>query len=219
MGDAERASAATGLRLFNGVLQVVWVLMVVGTAWIVMLLPLMLAGKGGSFGVPGELEAPYTVEFSDGARVTYLGGGSSDSEGAPPAELDAAPAVTGTVRIGQGQFDALVVAAVATASAVGLAWMGFVSLRRVVRSALDGTPFLEGNVRRLRLLAGSIAGCGVVAASERVALEWALASSTVRVGRIGPSWWVFVAGALGVLALAEVFKEGVRLREFEASAI
>jgi hypothetical protein len=44
-------------------------------------------------------------------------------------------------------------------------------------------------------------------------------SPEARISAIGPDWWAYVGVALGLLALAEVFKEGVRLREFEASAI
>jgi hypothetical protein len=35
----------------------------------------------------------------------------------------------------------------------------------------------------------------------------------------GPSWWVYVVVGLGLLALAEVFREGTALRELERATI
>ena len=74
-------------------------------------------------------------------------------------------------------------------------------------------------MRRLRWLAVAVVGCGALATAARLGIERALSSPDARISQIGPNWWAYVGVGLGVLALAEVFKEGVRLREFEASAI
>jgi hypothetical protein len=206
------------LRLFDGLLRLAEAVLMVVTALAGPLLVLALAGSA-SFSVRGELRPPYTVELSNGSRVTNAGAGSSEHEGATPASFDTAPTATAMIRIGRDEPGARAVAAVASIAAIALMWIGIVSLRRIVRSARDGAPFSTGNVRRLRSIAAAVAGWGAIALSARFGLERTLVSPEARISAIGPDWWAYVGVALGLLALAEVFKEGVRLREFEASTI
>lgn len=103
---------------------------------------------------------------------------------------------------------------------LGLAWVAVGNLRRVVRSAREGNPFEARNVVRLRCLAGVAVGIRIVTALAADMLDrLADFDVDVRIRDVGPSWWLAVGVALGLLALAEAFGAGHRLQELEDATI
>jgi hypothetical protein len=93
--------------------------------------------------------------------------------------------------------------------ALGIAVL--VPLVGLMRSAAAATPFVQANVGRLRQIAGVFAAIAVA----RIVLPLVLPPDTARLfGLEGPTLDLGpVLMALTVVVLAEVFAEGVRLRE------
>ena len=111
--------------------------------------------------------------------------------------------------------------AVMTASMLlmlGLAWVGLLALRRVVRSAVAGDPFVDRNVFYLRVF-----GAVLVAAPLVAALTNRLVDATLDVGggrvAVADVDFTWIVAAIAAFALAEVFRRGSELRELEASTI
>lgn len=102
---------------------------------------------------------------------------------------------------------------------IALWWVGLFALRGVVRSARDGNPFDERNASRLRRLAGVIIATPLLVGLLNRLLESTFDSELVtpRLARADTVPLVLIG--VGVLALAEVFREGAALRDLEASTI
>jgi hypothetical protein len=124
-----------------------------------------------------------------------------------------------TVRVPPQDRDTRRVMAAGLLAAIALAWVGLVSLRGVVGSARDGRPFDAANVTRLRLVGGAIVAAPLVIGLVNRLLESTFDSELVRVDvarvDVGPTLLI----GLGVLALSEVFRQGVMLRELEDATV
>ncbi|GAB1640439.1 DUF2975 domain-containing protein [Krasilnikovia sp. MM14-A1259] len=102
-----------------------------------------------------------------------------------------------------------------------LAMFTLAALLLVVRAARRGDPFSVANVRRLQALGWVLTVGSVVAAGVELLAAFAL-SSTITTGAPNataslPIFWAF--GGLCVLALSEVVKRGLALREDLATVI
>lgn len=177
----------------------------------------------GTFTVDAEVEPPYTVEFFDG-RAIEVSGGSAAWVNFPAGEeqrfLDDDPSVRARVKVDRDDTDARLVLAAGLGAWFALLWLGLTNVRRIVRSALAGEPFHADNVTRLRWLAVAVFAFPVVTEAMVWALDARLdVDPPVHVLTAGPSWWVFVVVGAGVLALAEIFREGSRLRVLEEATI
>ena len=96
-----------------------------------------------------------------------------------------------------------------------LALAVLVLLRRIVRSVVDGDPFVQENVRRLRTIGWLVALSPVLLVVAQVARSGLVARSSVgdlAVSHITIAFVPILIGGL-LLVLAEVFAAGVRLRE------
>jgi hypothetical protein len=85
-------------------------------------------------------------------------------------------------------------------------------LRDIVQTARDGDPFVAGNVRRLRILAGLALGyLGLAVARPLVAIvirrHLDLDRTTIEIS------WVPLVAALVLFALAQIWQRGVDLRD------
>jgi hypothetical protein len=83
-------------------------------------------------------------------------------------------------------------------------------LRRVFQTLTAGDPFEPGNVTRLRHIGFALAALEIVTYCARVVSEWAF-SEEVESIRYTPNLTAWFA-VLVVFVLAEVFREGARLR-------
>ena len=106
-------------------------------------------------------------------------------------------------------------------TAIGaLGLVALVALRRIVVSARDGDPFATANIRRLQ-----VAGCCALAipvvseATERALVRVVEVGTAVRLDPTLLPWWPFVLLAAGSFALAEIFRRGAELHDFEQLAV
>jgi hypothetical protein len=192
------------LRILYAALTVLMVFFAFGTVLAVVMTPATL-GSGG-IGLHGSVDKqtaapalrtvagdiPYKIESGD-VRVTVR---------VPARDHD-------TRRVIAGGFLVM----------IALAWLGLIALRGVVRSARDGEPFDARNVTRLRVVGGAIIAVPVLVAVLNRMLEASFDSQAVHaeVARVDAAPMALIG--LGVLALAEVFRQGVALREMEEATI
>ncbi len=105
----------------------------------------------------------------------------------------------------------------------GLYFMVFYQLYRIFSSIEEGDPFVRNNIRRLRLLGGGLLGAEFLRLG--LSLAWSLrlldmvSVSGGRLSYLGFFWyWEWLNPGLlltgfSILGIAEVFREGVILRE------
>ncbi len=83
-------------------------------------------------------------------------------------------------------------------------------LRRVFETLIQGDPFRPANVRRLRVVGLSLIGLEAIGYLVRMALIWLAPEGRESISlSISLSGWFAI---LAVFVLAEVFREGARLR-------
>jgi len=123
------------------------------------------------------------------------------------------------VHIPRDDRDSRQVVAFGFLAVIALWWVGLLALRSVVRSARDGKPFDERNANRLRRLAGVIILTPLLVGLLNRLLESTFDSELVTPGLARIDTVALVLIGVGVLALAEVFREGTALRDLEASTI
>lgn len=127
--------------------------------------------------------------------------------------------VSVNVHVAKDDRDTRSVIGLGLLAGIALGWVGLLSLRGVVRSARDGDPFARRNVNRLRRVGGVIVAFPILVTVINRLLDASFDSELVHpyIGRVGLAPLVVVG--IGVLALAEVFRYGTELREFEAAAV
>jgi hypothetical protein len=122
------------------------------------------------------------------------------------------PGALGAVHVNVQAIDTKTPAVVAAALAVmlivlGLAWAALLPLIQMLHSTAAGAPFTLANVKRLNWIAGTIA----VAYLLQIILPPILPFESQ--GMVKPMGVDGVFAILLTLVLAQVFREGVRLRE------
>jgi hypothetical protein len=123
------------------------------------------------------------------------------------------------VHVPARDHDSRRVIAVGFLVAIAMGWIGLLSLRAVVKSAREGNPFDPRNVRRLRRLGLVVLAVPVLVGLVNRLLERSIDSQVVHARIAHVDALPSIVIALGVLALAEVFREGAALRELEQSTI
>lgn len=214
-----------GLRLFAFVLSALLISLTAATVLLVPLLVLQATGHG-SVSVDGEITVPYSFPVEDG-RVGVSADGSTaiewDGAGDEPGYggVRLSPTLPITVHLAEDDVDARATAALAVGLTIGAAWIGLISLRRVVRSALNGCPFDGQNVARLRWCAAAVLAAPSVAWVMGRILEATIDTDIAgaRLTMSGPDWGVYALVGLGLLALAQVFRTGAALQELESSTV
>ena len=173
--------------------------------------------------VSAELQESYVVEFPDGRRIG-IHGDSQVYENLDRGEDFDIPAdiasVVLSIPTSRSDTDSRAVIAIIVLSWLAAAWVGLSSLGRVVTAAVDGRAFADGNPGRLRWLGTSIIAVPTIDILGRVILTRTLGIDlpvTVSVG--SSSLWVLAVTGIGMFALAEVFAEAARLREFEEATV
>ena len=128
----------------------------------------------------------------------------------------------GTTPAWLDQFLALEIVLALPMSAIGLAALIFIidRLRKIFRTLTDGDPFVPENVNNLRMIAFGIgfyqiltyASFGVISLIFTLLGRPVEGGSRVVLGQVELNLGVWFA-VLALLVLAEVFREGTRLRE------
>lgn len=221
-GDGDRPAPGLGLRLFDLVLGVGNLGLLFATVVAVPLAWLAFTGRG-TFTLDAEVDPPYTVELA-GGRAVQVNGGTGAWINFPIGDehryLEDEPSVRAPVKVDREDTDARVVLAAGVSAWLALVWLGLVNVRRIVRSALAGRAFDAGNVARLRWLALAVLTFPLVTRVTFWALDARIdVDPPVHLLTPGPNWWVYAIGGVGVLALAEIFREGSRLRELEEATV
>lgn len=223
LGKGGRSGVASGLRLFDAVLKLLYVLLICVTLVAVPLGYLALTGRG-TLRLDAELDPPYTIELGDGRAVVNAGRGAGEwhnfAQGDEQRYLDQPPTASAQVRVDREDRDARAVLVVGVGAWLGLCWLGLVNLRSIVRAAVARRPFDARNVGRLRRLGGAVVAFPAVGVLMHRGLEVTLdVDPPVDLAGVGPGGWAYVVTGLGLVALAEVFREGARLRELEDATV
>jgi hypothetical protein len=222
-----------GFRLFRGVLALVFSFLALLSIAFLPLAAMTLAGHG-TVKVDGALDAPYAVSIGPSSggdpagdfrrRLEVIDGGHVGELANFPAGrergLTGVPAVHLDVLIDGDDTDARVTMLAGFAVGIGLAWIVVLNLRGVAASVAAGEAFDRRNIVRLRWVGATVLAFPICAQLIEYLVDRALdhplpVSIDLRI----PGWWVFAIIGLGVLALAEVFGEGARLREFERETV
>ncbi|WP_312490190.1 DUF2975 domain-containing protein [Sphingomonas sp.] len=122
------------------------------------------------------------------------------------------PGALGTVHVNAQALDVKTPGVVAAALAVmlmalGLAWAALLPLIQMLRSTAAGAPFTLANVKRLHWIAGTIAVAYLLQFALPPILPFDAQDMVRPMGVDG------VFAILLTLVLAQIFREGVRLRE------
>lgn len=210
-----------GLRALDTALTVAFVVLAAFSVLLVIAAGPVIAGFG-TVTLDTEASLPYTVTFADGTSVEVSDEGSEWS-GSPigkKGRLADEPTVLAGYDIGKDDHDARAVLVAGIAAGVALSWVGLVNARRIVRSTRDGHPFEAANVGRLRRIAAAVVVFPFVGWAMGRGVDHTLEEVlAVHLRLPGPSWLTYLLAGLGLLALAEVFREGSRLRELDEATI
>jgi Protein of unknown function (DUF2975) len=219
-----RQSTSRGLRAFAGLLWVLTLVLAFVTAVAVPLLVLVVLGHG-SITLDATIDPPYSVRFTGDRTIVVTGDQSvATFENFPVGDerhfIDTAPTVHAKANVVRDDTDSRAVVVVAFVALLALTWLALVNLRRVVRSARAGEPFTRKNVGRLRIVAITALALPAVSFVMTRILDSTLdVMIPLHVTIPGVSWWVFLVIGVGLLALAEVFREGAELQELEHATI
>jgi hypothetical protein len=213
---------ATGLRVLDYLLKAGSFLLTIVTVLAVPLLILALTGRG-TVSVSGTLDAPFAVDLDDGRRVAVAGEMLSYENfeiGNERSSLQSPPTIETQIQIQRDDLDTRIVVTTIVISWLVIAWIGLRELQAVVRSTLGGHPFGEANPARLRRLGIAVLLVPAIAFVAQPILNATIDSDLPFTVRLDTSnWWTLIIVGLGVLAAAEIFAEGARLRAFEEATI
>lgn len=247
--ENERASRTftAGLRLFDGALQLMAGVTLAFLVALPILVWFVPSGPGGvpvridapysvcwGPGIGRQIPAgvpttggPCPVAPGSGTGITVKRGGNTDHFGEPQAQSAQTgilePTLHDKVSIDSADTDTRVAYAVMSAAVLALVGLALMALHRIARSARTGDPFTKRNVTRLQYAAACVAIVWVVFRIGTVVLNRTLdrtvSDPRMHVTSFGLGMWATVIISLGLLALAEVFRSGCELREFEQATI
>lgn len=212
------------LRYLDVVLRIALVALAFITAFALVVIAISLSGRG-SWSAASHLDGSYRIEFDDGRAIGIDNGSATTYENfdqaAEHATLTGPVELVAQVSVPTEDRDSRVVLGLLLVGWLGAAWLGLWNLRAVVAATRGGDPFAQENGARLRRLGIAVLSVPVMTWIGGQALEATFNPDLPFVADVGggvPAWLMAVVG-LGVLALAEVFAEGTRLREFEESTV
>jgi hypothetical protein len=224
--DSRTNRSQRGLRCFAFILSALLIVLAAATGIALVVITSLTTGDG-TITVDSTTAAPYSVELEGGTRIDVASDGSMTAQGGgtagepEPRLVELPTTLQAPVRLADVGLASRLVAAATVLMSIGAGWVGLVSLRRVVRSALSGNPFDARNAGRLRwcgLALLSVPVTGWVAAMLLAApVDESLPG--VRAVPSGPDWGVYVLVGVGLLALAEVFRSGAVLQDLEMRTV
>lgn len=213
-------STSTALRILSAVL----VLAIVSVAGAALFPTVAWINGSSAFTVEATLSPPLTIER--GANRWEMGGARSSGTIGDPAAIGglggfSPDRVVGELVVHQDDEPGAIALYRTGLALIALAAVAaLVLVHRVVDEAREEHPFDRTNVRRLR-----IAGvCALFIPLIGDQTE-SLLNDTIEVGdavtiavELVP-WWPFLLAAAGALGLAEIFRHGSELQDFEQLAI
>lgn len=212
----------TGVRTLDRGIRIGRYLLTLITILALPLIALGLSGRG-SMTLSADLEDAYIVEFADGRRIGVSGANLTYENfevGRESGSLAGVDSVALDIRVARSDRDSRAAIAAIALGWLAAAWIGLSSLGRVATDAISGRAFADENPRRLRWLGASIMAVPIMDLVGRAVLDRTLdADLPVTVALPGTSLWVLAAIGVGMFALAEVFAEAARLREFEEATV
>ena len=217
---SKRALPSSAVLRVLGLMLAIGVIAGVSTA--VFNTVLLFSQGGSSVSLDAALEPPLVVERGDN-RWELEEGMTSGEIGDPEAVGGLAGFSPGqiqgevVIRPGDGPTEVYTIGVIVVAVVVAA---GLAMVRGVVLSARDGSPFAHPNIRRLRV-AGlcALAVPAVGNTTESVIISAAEVGTAVQLDPDLVPWWPFLLLAAGAFALAEIFRSGSELHDFEQLAI
>jgi hypothetical protein len=183
---------------------------------------LALSGRG-TMTVEAKLDDPHTVEFEDGRRITTAGTTTTYENftiGREHETLNGVREIGLTINVLRTDRDSRAILGAMIVGWLGAAWVGLHALSRVVAAAAAGSSFADENPARLRRLGAAIIATPLIGVVGTYLLNRTVeADLPISITLVGQSIWLMGLIGLGIFALAEVFAEAARLREFEESTI
>ena len=215
-------STGTALRTLDKTVRIARNLLAFVTILAIAFLLLALTGRG-SMTVEADLDEPYVIEFADGRRVGIAGNMTTFENFEIGRERDLLADVGNvglTVKISSTDLDTRLTLGTMLVLWLAAAWLGLQGLSQVVGAAARGSAFADDNPKWLRRLGAALIAVPVVSIVGTYILERTIETDIpISVSIAGTTTWVMAAIGLAVFALAEVFAEAARLREFEESTI
>ena len=217
---SKRALPSSAVLQVLGLMLAIGVIAGVSTA--VLNTVLLFSQGGSSLYLDAALEPPLVVERGDN-RWEVEQGMTSGVIGDPEAVGGLSGFSPGEIRgeivifPGEGPTEVYTIGVILVAVVVAA---GLAMLRGVVLSARDGSPFARPNIRRLRV-AGlcALAVPAVGNTTESVIISAADVGTAVQLDPNLVPWWPFLLLAAGAFGLAEIFRSGSELHDFEQLAI
>lgn len=226
MQPRPRSSSRLGIQLFDAALRILIIALAALTVASVVLVMLFLSGRG-PIAVPATLDPPYGIELLD-AQNRSIGVGDAGTVvrrtnfeiGDEARYIKSAPTVVVDSRVDRTDFDTRLLLSGAGVMLLTLAWATTLNLFRIVRAAAHADPFAPSNAGRLRVMAAAVLAVPVVGGVTVQLLDTTLDSDpAVTPLSPGLGWLGFVVVSMGLFALAEVFRQGADLRQFEMETV
>lgn len=210
------------IRLLGTSIRIARAVLIALSLVILLLLAINVTGRG-SMSVAATLEQPFTVEFDDGRRVSINGGIRSYENfeiGRERDHLTEVDDVGVTVNIDRSDTDSRIALSVMILIWLAAAWIVVHNLGGVVDSALHGKAFADENPARLRAVGYAVLTTGLSVVVGRLLLAQTIETDLpIQVAIGGTPIWISAAVGVAMFALAEVFGEAARLRQFEEATI
>jgi len=205
----------TGIRFVRYALIFVTILVIV-------FLGVAVSGRG-SMSVQAHLDDPFFLELADGRRVGISGNSTTFENfeiGREPEVLGDVGPVGLTINVSRSDTDSRFVIGAIVLGWLAAGWLGLHSLGRVVTETMAGHTFSDESPASLRRLGIAILAVPAIGLIGTFVINRTIETDVpISVAFSGTSTWVLIAVAVGVFALAEIFGEAVRLREFEELTI
>lgn len=208
------------IRLLGTLIRITRTLLLIISGLVVILTALAVSGNG-TMTVAARLDQQYVVDFGEGRRIS-VGGDVRSFENFDIGKEHAVDVdhVALTVTVDKADRDSRLVLAAMFLGWLGAAWIILLNLERLVASASAGNAFSDDSPKWLRSIGMATLGGAVLTVIGRLIIESTLeADVPVDLAIGGAPIWIPLVFGLGMFALAEIFGEAVRLREFEESTV
>jgi hypothetical protein len=240
--DPISLSVERRLRWFHRGLWLLGLALAAGTLLLSGHLLINLTGRG-DVPVPVTFRGPYTIVFPDQSPSSHSFTPEGDLVLRNRGAIDVCPsgricgyinspsgreasnyrwhvATRTHVRLARSDTDTRAVVTVTGFVLLASAWTALLVLRRLVASVLSGDGFSRANVRHLRIIGAALLTWPAVMEVARLIVRRTIdLTPRAEPQAPGPSWWVVVLAGVAVLALSEVWRIGVELRDLERGTV
>ena len=224
MDNTNNYQAGRALRALDTAIRLARYLLIFVTVLAAATLLVALSGRGTTLSVAADLDEPFVIELDDGRRVGINDGRITTYEnfdlGRERNSLADVGEVGLTVTVSRTDTDSRIVLGTMIVGWLAAAWLGLNSLARLVAAARIGRVFTNDSPRRLRHLGIALVAVPVITVVGSAILDQTIDTDIpISIALSGTSGWVLVLVGVAMFALAEVFVEAARLREFEEATV